>query len=176
VPELLTIGHSNRSLEDFLSLLAAHRVARLVDIRRFPASRRHPHFRKDALAPTLADAGIDYVWMEDLGGRRTPRPDSHHTGWRVAAFAGYADYMETDPFIAAATRLLALAGERLTTIMCAEALPESCHRRLVADWAIVRGFSVRHILARAAARPHALPDFARIDGERIIYDGGQLSL
>jgi uncharacterized protein (DUF488 family) len=176
VSELLTIGHSNRPLEDFLSLLAAHRVARLVDIRRFPASRRHPHFGKAALAPTLADAGIDYMWMEDLGGRRPPRPESHHTGWRVAAFAGYADYMETAPFIAAATRLLDLADERRTVIMCAEALPESCHRRLVADWATVRGVSVGHILTRAALRPHAVPDFARVDGDRIIYDGGQLSL
>jgi len=176
VSELLTIGHSNRSLEDFLSLLAGHRVARLVDIRRFPASRRHPHFGKDALAPTLASAGIDYVWMEDLGGRRPRRPGSPHTAWRVEAFAGYADYMETPPFAEAAARLLVLAAETRTAIMCAEALPESCHRRLVADWATVRGVSVAHILGRAALRPHSLPDFARVEEDRIIYDGGQLSL
>jgi uncharacterized protein (DUF488 family) len=165
-----TLGHSTLSLDAFLALLAAHRIAGIADVRRFPASRRHPHFAGDALAAALADAGVAYDWLPELGGRRSPRADSAHVGWRVAGFRGYADHMETPEFAAGLSRLVELAGARSTAVLCAEAVPWRCHRRLLADALLARGIEVRHVMSPATADPHALTPFARVEGDRLIYD------
>src|SRR5881275_3311401 len=138
---IYTIGHSTRELGEFLDLLAAHRVTQVVDVRRYPASRRHPHFARDALAAALAGVGIAYHHEGDLGGRRTARPDSANTAWRSAAFRGYADYMDTDAFQRALGRVIELARARPTTLLCAEAVPWRCHRQLIADALLARGES-----------------------------------
>jgi uncharacterized protein (DUF488 family) len=167
-----TIGHSTRSLDEFLSLLTAHGVRQLVDIRSIPRSRRHPHFASEALAVSLRDAGIAYRHSPALGGRRRPRTDSPNTAWRVEGFRGYADYMETDAFRAALDELIAAARDAPTAIMCAEALWWRCHRQLVADALVARGIEVRHIMATAkgaAAQAHVLTDFAQIVDGRVVY-------
>lgn len=168
---IFTVGHSNRPLDAFLAILAAHGVVRVADVRRYPGSRRWPHFSAAALAESLPAAGIDYLGMPELGGRRKPRPDSPHTAWRVEAFRGYADYMDTPEFRAALEKLEDLARPRPTAILCAEALPWQCHRSLIGDALIARGWEVREILSEREARVKKLPDFARLDGERVIYDG-----
>jgi uncharacterized protein (DUF488 family) len=173
---VFTVGHSNHPLDGFLGLLKAHGVERAVDVRRFPASRKWPHFDRAALEASLPEAGIDYVGMPELGGRRKPRPDSPHTAWRVEAFRGYADFMDTPEFAAALERLGDLARERPTALMCAEALPWRCHRSLIADAMIARGWTVREILSGKQARSRCLPEFARLDGRRVVYDGGQTLL
>ncbi|HJQ85062.1 MAG TPA: DUF488 domain-containing protein [Candidatus Binatia bacterium] len=171
-----TIGHSTLALPDFLAVLAAHDVRTIADVRRYPASRRHPHFAREALAAALADAGRGYVWLPGLGGRRRSRPDSIHVGWRSDAFRAYADHMDTPEFRAELERLLALAAERPTAILCAEVVPWRCHRQLIADALVARGIVVRHLLGARTAEPHRLTGFARIDGDRVVYDRGQLDL
>jgi uncharacterized protein (DUF488 family) len=166
-----TVGHSNRSFEDFLQILRAHDVGRVADVRRYPASRRWPHFSAASLAASLPAAGIDYVSLPELGGRRKARPDSPHTAWRVEAFRGYADFMDTTEFREALGNLEALARLRFTAVMCAEALPWRCHRSLLADSLIARGWQVVEILSEKEAKPRVLPDFARVDGDRVVYDG-----
>ncbi|MEP6768211.1 MAG: DUF488 domain-containing protein [Acidobacteriota bacterium] len=173
-PSIATVGHSNRSLEAFLALLAAHRVSQVVDVRRYPASRKWPHFSAVALAESLPAAGVVYVRMPELGGRRKARPDSPHTAWRVEAFRGYADYMDTSEFASGLATLAAAARGTFTAILCAEALPWRCHRSLIADALIARGWEVFEILSEREARRRALPDFARVDGDRVVYDGGML--
>jgi len=168
-----TLGHSTLPLDDFLGIVRAHRIATIADVRRFPASRRHPHFARDALAAALARAGVSYVWLPALGGRRPVRPDSPHVGWRVAGFRGYADHMESAEFEADLARLLALARERPTAVLCAEAVPWRCHRQLIADALVARGVEVRHVRGSGPPEPHRLTAFARLDGERIVYDGGR---
>jgi uncharacterized protein (DUF488 family) len=145
-----------------------------VDVRRHPGSRKWPHFNVGPLAETLPAAGIDYVPMPELGGRRKPRPDSPHTAWRADAFRGYADFMDTPDFASALDRVVALAGDAPTALMCAEALPWRCHRSLIADAVLARGIPVLEILSEREARPRALPSFARLDGGRVIYDAGEL--
>lgn len=173
---IYTVGHSTRSLEELVAMLRAHGVELLVDVRRFPASRRHPHFSRESLEGALPEAGIGYLWLEGLGGRRSRRKDSPHTAWRVSGFGSYADHMDTAEFEAAAATLLERAREATSAVMCAEALPERCHRRLLSDWLTVRGVEVVHVLSETRARPHQLPDFARVEGERLVYDGGQMPL
>lgn len=149
-----------------------HGVRRLVDVRRHPASRRHPQFSHHALASSLARAGIEYFHEPDLGGRRAARPGSQHTAWRVEAFRGYADHMETAEFAAALERLLQRAAQARTVILCAEAVPWRCHRRLIADALVVRGVEVLHILDRGRAGPHDLDPNARLlPGRRLVYSG-----
>lgn len=173
MPPVLTIGHSTRSGEELLALLAQQGVETLVDVRRFPASRRHPHFSRDALEAALAGAGIQYIHEPDLGGRRTARPGSPHTAWRVEAFRGYADHMETAAFQAALERLIRLSGEKTTAILCAEAVPWRCHRRLISDALTARGIEVRHILGPGRADPHELDPNAHVldGGRRLVYSG-----
>src|SRR5579871_6513066 len=167
-----TVGHSTRTLPDFLALLAAYGVAGVADVRSFPASRRHPHFAR----PALGRAGIRYDWLRELGGRRRARPGSPHTAWRVAGFRGYADHMDTPEFRAGLARLLGFAAERPTAVLCAEAVPWRCHRQLLADALVVRGLEVVHLLAPDAVRRHTLSPLARVEGERLIYDAGQPAL
>ena len=141
---MYTIGHSTRSIDDFISLLTPHEIATLIDVRRFPGSRRHPQFGSDALNASLAEAGIQYAHFVDLGGRRNPAPDSINTGWRLNAFRGYADYMETPQFHRALVSALALKSPLV--FMCAEALWWRCHRSLISDYLTAGGVEVRHIL------------------------------
>ena len=163
---LYTIGHSTRTEDEFLELLRVHGVQRLVDVRRYPGSRRHPQFSRDTLARTLPAAGIDYRHEPQLGGRRTPDADSLNTAWRSASFRAYADYMGTPEFQAALERLLADASECATAIMCAEAVPWRCHRQLIADALVARGHEVRNILTAARAEPHVLNAHARVSVDR----------
>jgi uncharacterized protein (DUF488 family) len=170
---IATVGHSNRSLEDFLSILHAHQIGRIADVRRYPTSRRWPHFSAPSLAESLPAAGIEYAPFPELGGRRKARPDSPHTAWRVEAFRGYADFMDTPEFRETLARLEELARTRFTAVMCAEALPWRCHRSLLADSLIARGWEVVEILSVREAKARVLPDFARLDGDRVVYDSAQ---
>jgi uncharacterized protein (DUF488 family) len=167
-----SVGHSNTSLEDFFASLAAHAIGGLADVRAYPASRRHPHFGREAMAEACAARGIAYRWLPGLGGRRRGVADSPHVAWREAGFRAYADYMDTPPFRVALAELEAMAAAVPTAFMCAEALWWQCHRRLIADALLVAGWDVRHIAGDARVAAHALPDFARVDGQRIVYDRG----
>lgn len=167
-----TVGHSTRGREQFLALLRAHRIEVVVDVRRWPTSRRFPHFRKEELERALAAEGIRYVWREDLGGYRRPSPLSPNTGWRVGAFRAYADFMLTAEFDATMAGLEDLASRERVALMCAEATPWRCHRQLLADAFLVRGWNVRHISDRTCT-PHRLTPFARVEGTRILYVGCQ---
>jgi uncharacterized protein (DUF488 family) len=171
VPTIWTVGHSNRPLEEFLELLRIHRVERVMDVRRFPSSRRHPHFRGDALAAALAAVGIGYLHLPELGGRRAPRPDSPHIAWQTPGFRGYADHMESEEFQRGLERVMEEAGRARVALMCAERFPWRCHRRLIADALTVRGFRVEHILDRERCVGHSLPPWARLEGERLLYAG-----
>ena len=172
MPPVFTVGHSTRPIADLLALLAEHGVRTLVDVRRFPGSRRHPQYSRDALAASLAAAGIQYVHEPGLGGRRAARPDSPHTAWRVEAFRGYADYMDTPEFQAALERLIRRAEEETVAILCAEAVPWRCHRRLISDALVARGVQVMHILGPGRANSHELDPNARLlPGGRLLYAG-----
>lgn len=170
-----TVGHSTRTADELLAILQAAGVRGVADVRRFPGSRRHPQFVRETLAARLALDGLAYDWLPALGGRRTARKDSPHTGWRVAAFRAYADHMESPEFAEGLEQLLALAAARPTAIMCAEAVPWRCHRQLLADALVARGVTVLHLLGTRADR-HRLTAFARRDGTRLVYDGGQPAL
>lgn len=167
---VLSVGHSNRSFDDFVELLRAHGVKRVVDVRRFPASRANPQFDKAALARRLPARGIRYRHLEALGGRRKPKKDSPNRAWRNAAFRGYADYMETSEFRKALAALRALARKERTAFLCAEALPWRCHRSLIADALTAWGFDVEHLLSSTSARTHRRPPFARLRGRTLTYD------
>ena len=157
---MFTIGHSTHSLDAFVALLARHGVQGVADVRRTPRSRRHPHFERDALAAELPRRGVDYRHLPALGGRCRPRADSPNGGWEHEAFRGYADYALTGEFGVALGELCALARERATAFMCAEAPWWRCHRRLIADRLTALGWSVCHIGSDGTLVSHALPDFA----------------
>lgn len=159
---IYTIGHSTRPLDEFLALLRVHGVEHVVDVRRYPGSRRYPQFGREALATALANAGVGYEHAPDLGGRRVARADSVNTAWRSASFRGYADYMGTQPFQTALARLLDVARARPTAVLCAEAVPWRCHRQLIADALVARGEPVSHILSDARLEPHRLSPHARV--------------
>ena len=166
---VLTIGHSTRTIEDFIAMLAAHRVQLLVDVRSIPKSRHVPQFNSDALAASLREKGIAYLHLKSLGGRRHSRKDSRNLGWRNASFRGYADYMATEEFRAGIARLLDLAREKRTAIMCAEAVPWRCHRSLIGDALLVRGVRVEDIMSASSIRPHDLTTFAKVEGLDVFY-------
>jgi uncharacterized protein (DUF488 family) len=157
-----TIGHSTRDWPEFVELLKAHGVKALVDVRHYPSSRRFPQFNKAAMAEALRAEEIDYIHEVDLGGRRKLQPDSRNTYWRHPQFRGYADYQATPEYRAALDRLIAVAANRPTAMMCAEAVPWHCHRQLVADSLALRGFEVRHILTPGRADLHVLNPAIRI--------------
>jgi len=144
-------------------------VTRLVDVRSFPGSRRNPQFGREALAQGLPASGIAYQWMKELGGRRRPRPDSPHTGWRVDGFRAYADYMETPEFAGGLEELAQLARDGTVAYMCAERLWWQCHRRLISDALTVRGLEVIHILDAQKADAHKLTGFLRVEKGRLLY-------
>lgn len=164
-----TIGHSTRSLEEFLDLLAANDIEAVADVRRFAGSRKYPHFGQDALRKALAEVGVEYVPFPELGGRRRPRPDSRNTIWRNESFRGYADYMETEAFRAEIGRLLELAHRRRTAVMCAEAVWWRCHRALIADYLKARGICVRHIVDAKKSEVHPYTSAARLRNGELIY-------
>ena len=166
---LYTIGHSTRTAEALLGLLREHGIEVLVDVRTIPRSRHNPQFNRDALAETLAAAGIEYTHRAALGGLRHPRKDSVNLGWRNASFRGYADYMQTAEFARALAELEGLADTRRTAIMCAEAVPWRCHRGLIADALTVRGRPVLHIQSAAPPTPHQPTPFMRTVEGRPIY-------
>ncbi|MBI3930100.1 MAG: DUF488 domain-containing protein [Armatimonadetes bacterium] len=160
-PALLTVGHSNRSLEDFLALLRAHAVEVLVDVRAFRGSRRYPWFSEPSLREALSREGITYLPEPALGGRRKPAPDSRNTVWEDDGFRAYADHMECQTFRDAAARLAELSHTRRTAVMCAEATWWRCHRMLIADYLKAAGHSVLHILDDREAQPHPYSPGAR---------------
>ena len=166
---LFTIGHSTRSLEEFLALLAMHDIATLVDIRTVPKSRRYPHFAQENLQPSLAAAGIDYRYLKALGGLRRPLRDSKNGGWRNASFRGYADYMQTSEFLSGLDTLIDVAKRSTSAIMCAEAVPWRCHRSLVGDALLVRSFEVLDIISERSVKAHTLTPFAKVEGTHITY-------
>jgi len=171
---IYTIGHGNRSIEEFLVLLREAGIECLVDIRAYPASRRHPQFAREALEQSLAKSGVRYVWEgKALGGRRKPASDTPHVALRNPGFRAYADHMMTAEFRDGLARLIELGRERRAAVMCAERLPWECHRYLVSDSLVAQGVPVEHIVTAGAARPHALNALARQDGNRLIYDSGE---
>ena len=170
-----TVGHSNRSLAALIELLRGEQVALVADVRRFPASRTHPQFNREAFEQGLAEAGISYRHFPGLGGRRNKRSaDSLNTAWRVDAFNAFADYMQTPEFATALEDLMAAARTTRTAILCAEAVPWRCHRRLIADTLVARAWTVLDIISSAPAKPHQVPSFARIEGSRVTYPGDTL--
>uniref|UniRef100_A0A832MIP3 DUF488 domain-containing protein n=1 Tax=Eiseniibacteriota bacterium TaxID=2212470 RepID=A0A832MIP3_UNCEI len=173
---VFTVGHSTLTMGEFLALLAAHGVRGVADVRAVPRSRRHPQFEREALAAALAAAGVAYAHLPGLGGRRTPRPASPHTALTDPALRGYADHMATATFAAEVERLLALAAQRPTAALCAEADAARCHRSLLADALLARGARVTHLLGPAAAASHRLHPAARIAGGIPVYDGAALRL
>lgn len=166
---LWTVGHSTRPIDDFIALLQAHGIRRLVDVRTIPRSRHNPQFNQDQLSVSLAGAGIQYVHMPGLGGLRHARRDSINTGWRNASFRGFADYMQTAEFDAALKELIRVARSRRTAIVCAEAVPWRCHRSMIADALVVRWIKVEEITSGKSTRPHQLTPWACVDGDRITY-------
>ena len=169
--EILAVGHSTHSIEDFIALLAAHRVQQLVDVRTIPRSRHNPQFAAEQLSQSLQQAGIGYQHMRALGGLRRARRDSTNTAWRNASFRGYADYMQTAEFSEAIEHLIDIARQRRTAIMCAEAVPWRCHRSLIADALLARGVHVAEIASPTVERPHALTPWAHVEGTRVTYPG-----
>ncbi len=165
-----TIGHSTRTTEQFIGLLTLHRVDLLIDVRRWPMSKRNPQFNRDVLAASLKENRIAYLWRQDLGGYRKAAPDSPNTAWRVPAFRAYADFMLTAEFEKAAGEIEALARLQRIALMCAEAVHWQCHRQLLADAFLVRGWTVLHI-RDDACHEHSLTPFARTEGTRITYPG-----
>jgi uncharacterized protein (DUF488 family) len=166
---ILTVGHSSRELDGFLALLRAHGVQHLADVRRFPGSARYPHFNAESLARVLEREGLAYTHFRDLGGRRGTRPGSPNLGLRGAAFRGYADHMASEAFARALERLLAAAAGSRVAIMCAEADPAHCHRRLLADALVARGARVEHIRGEAMVTPHTLSPGARVEAGHVTY-------
>jgi uncharacterized protein (DUF488 family) len=168
--QLFTIGHSTHPLDEFLDLLARHGIEALADVRRFPGSRKHPHFNRDRLASELPPAGVEYRWLESLGGRRKgsggpPR----NLGLRNESFRHYADHMATPEFQEAVGGLLGLARRKRAAFMCSEGLFWRCHRRLVSDYLLAQGITVQHIMPDGELRPHTLTEGARIDGGELSY-------
>lgn len=169
---IFTIGHSNHSFDRFLALLHQHQIEMLVDIRRFPGSRKHPQFGRDNLAVDLPRSGVEYRWLEALGGRRNKqREDSPNQGLRNRGFRNYADYMFTNEFREGVQRLVELAQPKRTAILCAEGLFWQCHRRLVSDFLTANEVMVQHIMPNGALRSHPLTKGAVIEHNEVTYPG-----
>lgn len=167
--KLFTIGHSTRTLEELAEILEAHGVAVLVDVRTVPRSRRVPQFNAETIGRDLDRWGIRYVPLPALGGLRKARAESINQGWRNASFRGYADYMQTPEFATGLERLIEIASAAPAAIMCAEAVPWRCHRSLIGDALIARGWEVIDLMSRTSAKPHRLTDFAVLEGTRVTY-------
>jgi len=164
-----TLGHSTRPLEDFLGVLAAQGIGAIADVRRFPGSKRHPQFAREAMERSLPAAGVEYLWLPELGGRRRPRPDSSNTAWRNDAFRGYADYMASPEFAGGIEKLTGLAGQRRTAMMCSELLWWRCHRSLLSDLLKSEGWCVLHVVDASPPKEHPWTGAARIRDGRLDY-------
>lgn len=172
---ILTIGHSTRPIGQFVGLLQAHGVDRLVDVRTIPRSRHNPQFNQESLSQTLGHAGVEYRPMPGLGGLRRPRPDSLNRGWRNLSFRGFADYMQTPEFAQHLDELIDLAKGHRVALMCAEAVPWRCHRSLIADALSARGITAEHIMSERKLQPHRRTRFARVRAGRVRYPGNGLA-
>jgi uncharacterized protein (DUF488 family) len=173
---VFTVGHSAHALERFAALLRGAGVTQVADVRRWPRSRRHPHFDDDALAVELASYGIAYAHLPELGGHRDPVGGSGNDGWDVAAFNGYADHLASAEFARGLARLDALASARTTAVMCAEGDWRRCHRQLIADVLVLGGKTVTHVLPDGGAEPHVVTAFAVVEDGRPRYPAPQLGL
>ena len=172
MPLILTVGHSTRKRTDFIGLLRAHGVRQLIDVRTIPRSRHNPQFNRAVLARALRRTGIGYRHMAGLGGLRRAQPDSINTGWRNLSFRGYADYMQASDFEMALQQLTGLARKKQVALMCAEAVPWRCHRSLIADALLIRGFPVEEIQSTTRTRPHLLTAWAHVEGIQLTYPPG----
>jgi uncharacterized protein (DUF488 family) len=173
---IFTIGHSTRSIGEFLELLAAHGIRRLVDVRTIPRSAHNPQFNREDLSRALNGRRLHYHHMPGLGGLRHPRRDSINTAWRNSSFRGYADYMQTPEFQENLNTLIELGKEEATATMCAEAVPWRCHRSLIADALLVRGIAASEIVSATRATPHSLHAWAQVHGTVVTYPGEQQNL
>jgi uncharacterized protein (DUF488 family) len=168
---ILTVGHSNHSIEKFVAILKAHGAEQLVDVRTIPKSRHNPQFCREALERSLPENGIAYTHVPGLGGLRHPHKDSINLGWKNASFRGYADYMQTPQFVESLRGLIELTARGRTVIMCAEAVPWRCHRSLIGDALTARGIEVEDIMTESSRKPHRYTPFAKIEGETVTYPG-----
>ncbi len=167
--EVWTIGHSTRSQLEFLEVLQAWRIELVADVRRFPGSRKHPQFGADALAASLRSSGIDYAWLQQLGGRRRPDPASPNVAWRNDSFRAYADHVASPEFAEGLAQLLHMASARRTAMMCSERVWWRCHRGLIADVLLFSGIEVTHILDARKASPHPYTPPARVRDGELVY-------
>lgn len=166
---IFTIGHSTHKLEEFIDILSTHGIKQLVDIRTIPRSRHNPQFNGEDLALALPKSAITYQRLKELGGLRPTHKDSINTGWHNESFRGYADYMQTQPFLEGIDRLIGLAESNDLAIMCAEVLPWRCHRSLIGDALLIRGIEVLDIFSATKLLPHPITPFAQVDGLNISY-------
>ena len=166
---IFTIGHSTRTLDEFVELMEAFKVNLLIDVRSVPRSRHNPQFNKETFPEVLKPLDIKYVHMPEIGGLRRPKRDSVNTAWRNKTFRGYADYMQTKEFTAQLLKIVAYARENRLALMCAEALPWRCHRSLIADALLVRNIKVEHIISRDSSISHKLTEWAKVEGTKITY-------
>src|SRR5574340_402056 len=166
---LYTVGHSTRSIEEFIRLLQAYNIESVVDVRTIPKSRHNPQFNEDELRKSLGRYNIEYQRMEGLGGLRHTTKASVNTGWKNLSFRGFADYMQTPEFTESIERLTAIAKDKRTVIMCAEAVPWRCHRSLIGDALLIRHVQVEDIMSEKSKRPHRLSSWARVNGDLITY-------
>jgi uncharacterized protein (DUF488 family) len=166
---ILTVGHSTRTIEEFVEILRANGLTRLVDVRTIPRSRHNPQFNQKSLSESLKSSSVEYVAMKTLGGLRRPKADSRNMGWRNSSFRGFADYMQTQEFASGIDMLLGFGQNGQVAIMCAEVLPWKCHRWLIADALTVRGTLVEHIINFKKRTNHSLTRWARVEGTQITY-------
>ena len=176
MPKVWSVGHGTRPVAELVAVLNESGIKLLADVRSIPGSRRHPQFGRAELTSSLADAGIEYVHLRGLGGRRDAVPDSPHVALKVDAFRGYADHMASTEFAADVERLEALARQKPTAFMCAETLWWQCHRRMLSDHLTIDGWSVVHLFAPGKSEPHRLWDVARVVDGRLVYDAGAMPL
>ena len=169
--EIWTVGHSTQAIEELIEALRSFEIKLLADVRSFPGSRRYPHFNKEQLKALLAADGIEYQHFAELGGRRRARPDSNNMAWQNETFRGYADHMDTEEFRGGMARLLDVACERRTAIMCAEAVWWRCHRSLISDYLKAKGVEVTHIMASGKSEAHPFTSAARIVNGQLSYRG-----
>lgn len=166
---MLTIGHSTRTLEEFLELLQVYGLTMLIDVRTMPHSRHNPQFNKETLPTYLKRVGIKYLHLEEIGGLRHPKANSVNLALENASFRGYADYMQTKEFSDALLKVAALARENRIAIMCAEALPWKCHRNLISDALVARQIKVLHIISKTSTITHKLSEIAHVEGNKVTY-------
>jgi uncharacterized protein (DUF488 family) len=166
---ILTVGHSTRTLDEFIRLLLGHAVTIVVDVRTIPRSRHNPQFNKDSLPQALREAGLEYVHMSRLGGLRRAGRQSINVGWRNASFRGFADYMQTEEFEAGLAELIELSDQKRPAIMCSEAVPWRCHRSLIGDALTVRGIRTEDIMSLTRRQVHTLTPFAKVCGTTVTY-------